>query len=237
MASSKPTTLERYVMVIGKVGCGKSTLINKIIGTNVFRAEQSLNRVTYAIRQTVGKKYIDEILYELDFIDTIGLGDVVENPSHQLSFSNPEIIVMIKEQLKVRFKHGVNIIFVTIRYKTFKKDDKDMFKLLQTHFKPKFWNLAVLVITHCEGIKDSVLKEYIEKLKSTEPAIRKFEDRIVTTGFPDLNTIREELKIPYPEEIAEGVKILDNIIKEANCVEPYEEIVYNVPIRRRCTIM
>ena len=236
---------ERFVMVIGKVGCGKSTLINKISGTNTISAGQSFTRVTDTIQQTVERKYIDENLYELDFIDTIGLRDVGENPSYEQSFSNSEGIVMIKKALKDRFKHGVSIIFVTLRYKSFTKDDENMFKLLQTHFKPKFWNLAVLVITHCEGVEDRVLKEYIQELKSTEPAILNFEDRIVTTGFPDLNTIREEFKKQYTEEIEKDIKKLDNAIKEAKYIEPYEEIVCNEPqpstgpstSRRRCNII
>ena len=228
MASPSTFVPKRSVMVIGKVGCGKSTLINKIIGgpNNVFPAKRSFHRVTDRIRQTKGKKTIDEQSYEIFFMDTIGIGDAVEDPSSEPVFSNPQIIAKIKTAIKDRFKDGINLIFVTLQYNSFKEDDKDMFKILQTQFKPAFWDLAVLVITHCENIKDWMLQQYIEELKSNEPAILKFKDRIVTVGFPDLETldVPEEVKQQYKESMKKDVKKLDKFIRDAVDLEPYVEI-------------
>lgn len=224
----------RFVVVLGKVGCGKSTLINKVLGEDIMPAKRSVYRVTDKITQTIGKKeFYDGKMYELNFIDTIGMGDHVEF-CEEARFSNPEIIIKIKTALNERFRQGVSLIIVTLRYKSFRKDDKDMFKLLKSHFLPLFWESAVLVITHCEGINDSELKAHIEELRAAEPEILKFDDRIVTVGFPDLDSLKVEvLKQQYKEDMKKDVtKLQDHIIKAAG-VHPCNNIIHE---RKFCNI-
>ena len=225
---------ERFVLVLGKVGCGKSTLINKVIGEDLLPTKRSIYRVTDKITQRIGKKeFYNGKTYELNFIDTIGMGDNVQTVSEQ-AFSNPDVIVMIKRALKERFKLGTSLIIVTLQYNSFRKDDKDLFKLLKSHFQPLFWASSILIITHCEGIHDHVLEAYIKELKATEAEILKFEDRIVTVGFPDLDTLKTEgLKQQYQESMKTDVKKLQDCIINAVDVQPYESIVYE----KKCIIM
>ena len=103
-----------------------------------------------------------------------------------------------------------------------------MIKMLQSRFKPTFWKIAVLVFTHCDMLKDKAIKERISDFKTnkaTRDIAEKFEDRIVTVGFPSLDDIKEEHKEKREEEMKRDVRKLHDVIENAKSLEPPKHIV------------
>ena len=229
---------ERNVIVMGKVGTGKSTVINNIVGKEIFEARFSYSRVTREIGQIAGKLELEEAAYMTNFIDTIGLADDAGTVSLSSdNFRNPDIMVKINDAIKCRFKNGVSLVIVVLNMQSYTKDDKDMFKALQNNFKPLFWKLAVLVFTHCDGMDENAVKKRIECFREdeeTKDIAAKFEDRIITVGFPPIKAMKADLKESYKTDIKRDVAKLHEHLRKANKLHPYEELA--VPAKSCCII-
>lgn len=177
---------KRNIIVIGRIGTGKSTLINKVVGKERLKAGFSFSAITEEIKQIAGKLKIDECnsSFDVTFIDTVGLNDGAAH--HQKT--NAEIMEDIKEAITDRLSHGVNLIIITLNIEErFTSYDKELFDLLQLNFKGKFWDLSILVFTHCDRLLDKKIEERLEIFKDdrvTKEIADKFGDRIVTVGFP-----------------------------------------------------
>ena len=218
----------RNVLVIGKIGSGKSTLINNTVRKDLLEARFSFSRVTRQIQQIKGTMEIDKVPYGISFIDTIGLGDAAGAPSSSDNFTNPQVIASINKAIKDRFKDGLNLVIITINVQAYTKDDKEMFKILQSNFKPMFWKSAVLVFTHCDGMIESAVQQRINSFKNdeqTKDIAGKFEDRIETVGFPSLVETSEDIKATIIKDMERDVKKLHERIKNAALINPYQEIV------------
>ena len=215
---------KRNVIVIGRTGSGKSTLINKVIGQSVLKAKFSFSSVTKQIEQIAGNLEIDSQTYDITFIDTVGIHD----GSLYDEKSNSQIIADIKKAITDRFTIGVHLILVTLNLQQLSGDDKEMFKMLQSRFKPTFWKIAVLVFTHCDLLNERAIKERISDFKTnkaTRDIAEKFEDRIVTVGFPSLDDIKEEHKEKREEEMKRDVGKLHDVIENAQYLQPPKHIV------------
>ena len=101
---------KRNVIVIGRTGSGKSTLINKVVGQSVLKAKFSFSSVTKQIEQIAGNLEIDSQTYDITFIHTVGIHD----GSLYDEKSNSQIIADIKKAITDRFTTGVNLILVTL---------------------------------------------------------------------------------------------------------------------------
>ena len=219
----------RNIIVIGKMGCGKTTIINKIVGKDILLAKFSFSRVTRQIDQITGKLELENATYDINFIDTIGMDDAAGSPTSDNNFTNPHIIASIKKALKERFKNGLNLAIVTLNLQSYTRTDIDMFEMIQSNFTPMFWKIAVLVFTHCDGMVESAVQQRINSFKNdclTKEIAAKFEDRIITVGFPSVKDFKEELKPILERDMERDVKKLHDHIMKANLLQPYEEIIF-----------
>ena len=232
-------------MVIGKIGTGKTTLINNIIGKDILKAKFSFSRVTHLTEQITGKLTLGQVTYDINFIDTIGLSDAVGAPSSSDNFTNPQIIESIKIAIKERFKDGLSLVIITLNLQSYTKDDKDMFKILESNFKPLFWQLAILVFTHSDGMVEREVEQRVQSFKNDEQTraiASKFEGRIITVGFPSLEIIKEDFKESLKRDMERDVQKLHEYIKIAVTTQPYDEVVNTVVVKtavhkRSCCVM
>ena len=212
---------KRNVIIIGRTGSGKSTLVNKIVGKEIIETKFSCHA---DIKQIAGKLEIDDQPYDITLVDTIGL----DYAASGRNLSNTQILTVIQEAITDRLAHGVNLILITLNLQQLSVDDIKIFEMLQPHFKPKFWKLSILILTHCDLLSETAIKERIQDFKSNKAykeIVEKFEGRIVTVGFFSLDHIKEENKEKINKEMQRDVRKLLDIIENAHLMELPKNIV------------
>ena len=124
MATSATHTLvggQRNIIVLGKTGCGKSTLANKIVCAKEekkepFRVELSYKAVTTEIEGAIEHVKIGEATYTINMIDTIGFGD----PKRK----DKDTVEAIKKHMKSRAPEGINLIIFVFKNGRFSVEEK-----------------------------------------------------------------------------------------------------------------
>ena len=221
---------KRNVIVIGRTGVGKSTLINKIVGKDILEARYDFVSVTKDISQISGRLKIGAIEYDISFIDTRGVNDE-KAPDDPTNF---QIIFDIKKAVNSRLSSGVNLILITLKLGDVRPADKRMFRLLQTNFKPTFWKLAYLVFTHCDLLNEQAIEIRKQQFKANNEIAQKFEDRILTVGFPNEKELKEEFKESVAGPMESDVAKLHNVIKLASVAEPPDQVVLHS--KQQCSV-
>ncbi|KAK3818855.1 MAG: hypothetical protein J3Q66DRAFT_338703 [Benniella sp.] len=134
------------LMAIGKTGQGKSSLLNKIMGTSELKASASVRAVTKGIAERTGwGRFEDSRRVLVTLADTPGLADTEGDDEKN--------IPILKEYIKSIGKR----LGVTAFLLVFKIDSGvDMILTILTTFNdimkefPDFWDNVVLVFTGCD---------------------------------------------------------------------------------------
>jgi len=84
---------KRKILILGKTGCGKSTIANKIIDQERFQVSSSLQSMTAEVQDKTNVVKIDDKSYEICVMDTIGFFDTKEKKKR---FNNSVMIKIIK---------------------------------------------------------------------------------------------------------------------------------------------
>ena len=158
----------RRIVVTGKVGIGKSTLINNYLGLDVTTDEgaefsdMKADRTTKEVKSYCksGKEFRGE---KWDVYDTPGWSD-----SDHDNFSHIDILCNIYRQTK----GDVDVLYYcfSARY-DIEEEDIDTFKLLTTIFGQNIWKYTVFVMTFANDINLDV-EEYHTKIKKYEEDIK-----------------------------------------------------------------
>ncbi|KAG9071421.1 hypothetical protein KI688_005633 [Linnemannia hyalina] len=134
------------LIAIGKTGQGKSSLLNKIMGTNELKASASVRAVTKGIAERSGwGRFEDSRRVLVTVADTPGLADTEGDDEKN--------IPILKEYIRsVGTRLGINAFLLV-----FKIDSGvDMIITILTAFNdimkefPNFWDNVVLVFTGCD---------------------------------------------------------------------------------------
>lgn len=226
---------KRNVLVVGNVGSGKSTVINKIINEDPgLTTEFSLSRITTGTEQVAGEfKFDSTTKYSVNVIDTIGLVDPEGVSSKQMA--DIQIIKDIKRTVSNTFNEGISIIFIVLNIQRLRSEEKKLFEVLKSNFDSGFWKICTLIFTHCELLSDATIKLRLDEIKKKYlpllPAAH-FEwndTRIKTVGFPKESEIAEEYRAAIRDKMDKDAYILRNAIKEADKLEP----LFNIWRQRR----
>ncbi|KAI1317594.1 hypothetical protein EDD11_008164 [Mortierella claussenii] len=138
------------LMAIGKTGQGKSSLLNKIMGTSELKASASVRAVTKGIAERTGwGRFEDSRRVLVTLADTPGLADTEGDDEKN--------IPILKEYIRsVGARIGVTAFLLV-----FKIDSGvDMVMTILSTFNdimkefPDFWNNVVLVFTGCDYRRD-----------------------------------------------------------------------------------
>ena len=228
---SKSNSEIRNVIILGKTGSGKSTIINKVLGEKCVEAKFSFSGVTKEVKLISRLIQVDGLKYYVNFMDTVGLCDTKVVAKKD----NEKIISDIKEALKTKFTGGVHLIIVTIDISRICEDDIDIIKLLDHNFKAMFWKISVLVFTHRDKINRVTVRKRICDFKDSVKSrliASTFEDRIYIVAFPPIEDIRDGYKDQLLKEIPIDIDRLRRAISNAREAEPLETILPN-----KCVIL
>ena len=205
--------------MIEETGCGRSTLINNIVGQTVVKAKFSFCSVTVETVQVAVRMKIHSQTYDISFIE----------PSARFwkydHMSTAKTVAPLKEAISERFTSGVNLILILVNLED--RIRLDMFKILQSEFKPAFWKASVLIFTHCDKLYEREVEERIINFKTnkvTKAIAERFQDKMITVGFPSLDYFSEQDKERIADKMKIDVNKLHDIITSAELIMSPKQI-------------
>ena len=190
---------ERNVVVLGKVGSGKKTLVNHILGADVFPRGSAVGGSDVRFHWT-GEQWKGDMLYRILIIDTEGIQTVFSNPLPTMK----------------KFFQQINlIIFVIANGRYTDESHSSLVKAVNSlHQRAK--QVTALVITHCEDLADverkAIVDEFIHDARTYQ--VRAFiGNGTYTVGFP--NPSKQNLKVLYASGIAEDERNIRKLVDES----------------------
>jgi len=234
---------KRNIIVLGKTGCGKSTLSNKIVCADeddiIFEVQQSFQAVTTKIESAIQNVKIDDDLYQINMIDTIGFRDARKKGG----MSDSKIIEAVKKHMKERASEGINLIIFVFRNGRFTEEEKTVFEVITKNFTDLLSEMSMLVITGCDGLNETARKQVIRKFR-TDPMTSQFaaimKKGIYTVGFPSTKDLTSRRKQVVIEEMEEDIAPIHQVISKARVLYLQSEIQLDTfwqKCSRACVIM
>ena len=196
-------TMERNVVILGKVGTGKRSLGNHIVGQDIFPRESSLGARNANCHYTEQRR--GDWLYRVLTVNMTSLSTGYCDP-----------LPYIRE----RFDRIHLILFAIARGRYTNECHKSLMCAVQ-NFHQRAKPFCALVITHCEGMsienRHCIVAEFKSNSASSEVAAL-FEKGILTVGFPDITILPPNLKQSYMKEIMEDENEIRQLVKD--CMHP-----------------
>ena len=190
MAEKQPllTTIERNVVILGKVGTGKRTLGNHIVGQDIFQQESLFDagNANYHYKEQLS----GDTLYRILTVNIEGL---------QTSYRNP--LTYIRERLQT-----IHLIIFVIAHGRYTDESHNSLIHAVQDLHPQARPFSALVITHCEGIKEENRKDIVEEFKANHRSsqVAAFIGKeILTVGLPDISKVSSNFKPIYQNGITE----------------------------------
>ena len=222
----------RHVVAIGKTGCGKSSVANRILGRDYFDVRASLYSVTKHVEHNTTDFTKDGVKYYVNVYDTVGLFDTN-------MLSNQEIMKEVKEYANDNAKNGINLVLFIFRKGRYTPEEKEAFDFIVQRFGKQISAVCALVITHCDGDDKEARSALIEDFRSnpTTCDVANFMKKgIYTVGFP-----HKEKTLPIVYEALSGnmekdIEQLHDLIANSHATVLSREL-YDPSWWKRCQIL
>ncbi len=203
----------RGVIVVGKVGVGKSTVANMIV-QNDDRFKVSSEVHTQQCSHCEVEIFEGESLYRMRVMDSVGL-------SNTGLITNDEAITALKNYLQNYFKDGINLIIFVLQEGHFTPEDKKTFEFIRSKFGEDTSVMSALVITNCDMMDEDARRALITEFRSnevTKPIAEFMEAGIYTVGFPSkegASRFPDQVKSNFEESIAKDKEKLWDLVKQS----------------------
>ena len=219
------TDNSRRILILGKVGVGKSTLVNHIVGKTVTPVQNAIDSVT---RQPRGFNTLREVgsnglFHVFKVIDTVGQYEL------QTQFN-------LLSELQSLQKH-LNLIVFVIQNGHMTKEEKCKIESVISHGNQNMSFISALVVTYCEHLDEVSRKDVVHQMKNNEHTrdIAAFMQKgIFTVGFPDMSGVKDGLKEVFEETIASDEKRIRKLIQDCGTSYWTDDIFYDQP---RCFLL
>ena len=150
--------IARVVVVVGKTGTGKSTIINMLYNQSSLKENLKGPCKIGASTDSVTKKTkwyfnaVDKRVYG----DTIGFSDPTK--------SDIEIALGLKA-LVTASQGGVHCIVIVLKYGRISREERTVLKMISEVFDKRWINNCIVIATHYDGDIDSNTNEICEEHK------------------------------------------------------------------------
>jgi len=180
------TAIQRNILIIGKTGVGKSTLL-KFLDSPI-----SISTNTTGYAQTENPEYKTRLLldrnknlaYNFNIIDTPGLFEVRE--TNEKKRATIEILDMIEKCLQ-KSMTSIHAVFIVYRYdQSCTREDLDAFEILKNFLTDLVPNMG-MILTHAEQIDETKEQKTIDDITKSpqESVLRACQQRVYFTGILD----------------------------------------------------
>lgn len=218
---------KRNIVVLGKTGCGKSTLSNKIICASeeneTFKVAESFQAVTTKVEGCIENVTIGTDTYIINMVDTIGFRD---NRARG-ALSDKSIITSIKKHMRARTPEGISLIIFVYRKGRFTEEEQKIFRIISDNFKDYIKEISCLVITGCDGLNKDARTKLIEQFK-IDPLTKRFAEimtkGIYTVAFPKIADLSERVKQAAIEDMRQDIAPIHDVIVKAKKMYLHDEI-------------
>lgn len=179
----KLLTYRRNILVVGRNGSGKSSLINNVIGEDCFPIQKGFPTTPSTAQDVCRELLINNNKYQCTLIE-LPLCDQYEEPPKDWVYKQiPD--PHQRESLK-----RINLIAYVIRKG--RLTSEDMKALQYTKIFPQ--SISAFVVTHCDTYNNAGRARIVEELMSferTKDIVASMGKGIYTVGFPDLSNFTE----------------------------------------------
>ncbi|KAG0032444.1 hypothetical protein BGZ81_010890 [Podila clonocystis] len=181
-----PPTREFTIVALGKSGEGKSTLLNAILGREMFLAKASVSEVT---------QRVDKATNHFLNIPTNPVMHCIDTPSFNGKLHDP---IRVNEigVLLTRVAAGVDAFLFVVKCTRYRYDNT-FHQTLQTYqslFTPSFWSKVIIVFTHATP---ELLPQAQSRLSLMAWA-REIQENFKLPSPPTTVFAMDYVRFPYP---------------------------------------
>ncbi|KAF9918967.1 hypothetical protein FBU30_011214 [Linnemannia zychae] len=182
-----PPTREFTIVALGKSGEGKSTLLNSILGREIFLAKASVNEVT---------QHVDKATNHFLNIPSNPIMHCIDTPSFNGKLHDPNRVKEIGALL-TKVAAGVDAFLFTIKCTRYRFDSTFYHTLLtyQSLLTPAFWSKLILVFTHATP---ELLPSNPEARVPLMAWAREIQEKFKLSKPPKVVFVMDFARFPYP---------------------------------------
>src|SRR4051812_27900678 len=196
--------MRKYVALFGRTGCGKSSIANMLVQSDIYRYNNKFTIGHGAEGETVDIR--SDFTERYQVFDMVGLGEPSSHP-----VSHKEAVITIRNYFSDH-KILLNYIFYVQRKGRITEEDKKMFKIFKETFKGGEKNF-IIIITHSkpEWVADNL--EIIRRDFGNYP--------IISVDFPLTDEDEDDIIASDKRKRAQSLQRLEDKLSELryNAVE------------------
>ena len=218
-------TERRNIIIFGKTGSGKSTVANHILGCEAF--DSLKENPTYITEVSIVGP--DDTIYIIRLVDAIGQFD---------STNTAQIEKFVNAHVRGNFLDLHLVMFVCRHDRLIKEEMKTFEFFIKKYQQTKISQISALILTCCEGLSIDQRKKFNDdfRINSQTSHIAAFMRKgIHQVGFPDIRTVKPDLKASFERGADEDAKTLRQLIfHDCTRMFPIEEVF---PKSVQCSIV
>lgn len=202
----------RDVIIVGKIGAGKSTLMDHIAKhAKAMEPTAKIHKSDHFTR--VETKSHDLRLYEVDTPYSVS-----KRPKDALK---AYYINKLKEMKQNGLQNEVNLIMLVFGHGHFTREEQEILGTLLSSLSSKAHEHCALIITRCEMLSTEnrvTEKQIYASRRESRPIVEKAKMDTYCVGFPNLSNVREEFQEYYQKTIEQDQKEIWDLIEGCKAV-------------------
>ena len=228
MISRKPPKNDILVVIIGRVGMGKSSLFNSLFGAKIVPEGDSCRAITTDV--TVKDYVVNGITVKL--VDTPGFGYLDGDPTDK-------VMEQIAENIPGRGENVTLVLYCLSMGERLNTSDRDIAKCITERYKEKLWENTIFALTYANRVtlpRDASPGGEVNHGKDL--ALASHFNKLVAEFTEDIRTKLLRGVCELDQTIADGVPVLPVGYVERLKAEDKKSPTHSTAadVRQHCTL-